>query len=70
MYVYSDYELNAVCHEKCIEETLKCVMSCDPTDSTCISVCLRAEGTCLSSKNFHIKMIIYKAALPKAFDAK
>ena len=52
IHIYSDYDLNIVCHETCIEETLECVMSCDPTDSTCISVCLRAEDTCLSSENF------------------
>ena len=31
-------------------------MSCDPTDSTCISGCLRAEDTCVTSKNFQIIM--------------
>jgi len=54
---YSDYDLNAVCHETCIEEALECIMSCDSTDSTCISDCLRAEDTCVTSKNVDIKII-------------
>ena len=49
---YSDYDLNAVCQETCIEEALECIMSCDSTDSTCISACLRAEDNCVTSKNF------------------
>ena len=43
IFVYSDYDLNAICHETCIAETLECIMSCDPTDTTCNSDCLRAE---------------------------
>ena len=54
--VYSDFDLNAICHENCIEETYKCIMSCEPTDSTCIYTCLRAEDSCGASKNFHVKM--------------
>ena len=49
---YSDYDLNAVCSENCIEESLECIMSCDPTDSTCISECLRAQDQCGASKFF------------------
>ena len=58
-YVYSDLDLNAICHETCIDETLECIMSCDPTDTSCISDCLRAEDSCVKSKNFNIKMIKY-----------
>ena len=57
IFVYSDYDLNAICHETCIEEALECIMSCDPNDSTCLSDCLRAEDSCGTSKNFHIKII-------------
>ena len=57
IYVSSDYDLNAICHETCIEETYKCIMSCEPTDSTCIYTCLRAEDSCRASKNFHIKVM-------------
>ena len=53
---YSDYDLNAVCQETCIGEALECIMSCDSTDSTCISACLRAEDNCVTSKNFDIKI--------------
>ena len=55
IYVYSDYDLNAICHETCIDEALECIMSCDSTDSTCLSDCLRAEDSCGASKNFHIR---------------
>ena len=55
---YSDYDLNAVCQETCIDEALECIMSCDSTDSTCISACLRAEDPCVTSKNFDIKIIM------------
>ena len=55
--VYSDYDLNAICHESCIEETYKCIMACEPTDSTCIYTCLRAEDSCRASKNFHLNII-------------
>ena len=57
IYVYSDYDLNAICRETCIDQALECIMSCDSTDSTCLSDCLRAEDSCGASKNFHIKII-------------
>ena len=56
IYVYSDYDLNAICHDTCILETYKCIMSCEPTDSSCIYTCLRAEDSCGSSKNFHYNL--------------
>ena len=46
----SDFHLNAVCHELCFDETVKCIMSCDPTDSECYYTCARAEAVCIESK--------------------
>ena len=43
-----DIELNEVCKELCIEETLTCLSKCDDTD--CNATCLRAEATCLDRK--------------------
>ena len=57
IYVYSDYDLNAICRETCIDQALECIMSCDSTDSTCLSDCLRAEDSCGASKDSHIKII-------------
>ena len=47
---FSDYDLNTVCNDICIEETLKCITTCDSTDSECIYGCMRAEITCSESK--------------------
>ena len=41
-----DLELNTACREVCVEETFTCITYCDPTDSECISTCLRDELTC------------------------
>ena len=49
--VFRDIELNEVCNELCVEKTLTCITKCDPTDSECISTCLRAEITCVDSKS-------------------
>ena len=54
----SDYDLNTVCKDICIEETLKCITTCDFTDSECIYGCMRAEITCLESK---FCMVIWSA---------
>ena len=43
---YRDIQLNEVCKELCVEKTLTCISNCDPTDSECISDCLRADLTC------------------------
>ena len=45
-----DVDLNEVCKEVCVEETLACITDCDSTDTQCISNCLRAEATCLDRK--------------------
>ena len=46
MMFSSDFELNGVCKEVCVEETFKCITNCDSTDSECISICLRDELIC------------------------
>ena len=45
-----DYDLNTVCHDICVDETLQCIATCEPTDSECVSVCLRSEIVCSESK--------------------
>ena len=45
-----DYDLNIVCGDICIEETLKCVATCEPTDSHCLSACFRSQNVCFESK--------------------
>ena len=45
-----DYDLNIVCGDICIEETLKCVATCEPTDSHCLSACFRSQNVCFQSK--------------------
>ena len=57
--VFSDYDLNTVCNDICIEETLKCITICDSTDSECIYRCMRAEITCLESKFCNTNIISY-----------
>ena len=52
-----DYHLNTVCRDICVEETSKCITTCDPTDSKCVNGCLRAELTCVESKQFYINKI-------------
>ena len=49
-YIIRDYNLNTVCHDICVDETLKCMATCEPTDSECVSVCLRSEIVCTESK--------------------
>ena len=44
-----DYDLNTVCHIRCLEETYKCIMSCE-SDSDCVYQCFIAEFPCLESK--------------------
>ena len=44
----SDFELNGVCSEVCVQETLTCITKCDPTDSECVATCLRAEVDCVN----------------------
>ena len=72
-YFYSDYDLNTVCNDICIEKTLKCITTCDSTDSECIYGCMRAEITCLESKFCNINIIsyptIYRKRLYKKFSA-
>ena len=48
-----DYNLNNICRDICVEETFKCIMTCDPTDPECVYGCLRAEVTCFDSKYFN-----------------
>ena len=50
LFLISDYHLNTICNEICFDETLKCIMSCDSTDSECLSTCVRAEAVCLERK--------------------
>ena len=50
IYLFSDYDLNTVCHDICHEKTYKCIMTCDTTESECVYGCFRAEATCLESK--------------------
>ena len=50
LFMNSDYHLNTVCNEICFDETIKCIMSCDSTDSECLSTCVRAEAVCLERK--------------------
>ena len=45
-----DYDLNIVCGDICVEETLKCVATCEPTDSQCLSACFRSQNVCFESK--------------------
>ena len=45
-----DYDLNIVCGDICVDETLKCVATCEPTDSECLSICFRSQNACLESK--------------------
>ena len=45
-----DYDLNTACGDICVDETLNCITSCDPTDSECLSACLREEIVCVESK--------------------
>ena len=45
-----DFELNEVCSEECVGKTLNCITNCNPTDSECISVCLRAEVICINGE--------------------
>ena len=47
---FRDYDLNIVCGDICVDETLKCVATCEPTDSECLSICFRAQNACLESK--------------------
>ena len=47
--LFSDYDLSTVCYDICTEDALKCISACDPTDSECVSVCLRAQVTCTES---------------------
>ena len=47
-----DFDLNQVCEEICVEETLACITDCDSTDSECISSCLRAEATCVGGEYY------------------
>ena len=49
-FLTRDYELNTVCHDICVDETLQCIATCEPTDSECVSVCLRSEIVCSESK--------------------
>ena len=58
-YLYSDYDLNTICHDICAKETYKCLMICDPTDSVCISECFRGDATCLESKHLDINATLY-----------
>ena len=48
MMFFRDFELNEICSELCVEKTLTCITKCDPTDSECISICLRAEVACVN----------------------
>ena len=52
-----NFHLNTVCRDICVEETSKCITTCDPTDSKCVNGCLRAELTCVESKQFYINKI-------------
>ena len=45
-----DYDLNIVCGDICVEETLECVATCEPTDSECLSACFRSQNVCFESK--------------------
>ena len=48
--ISSDFELNGVCKEVCVEEMAICIINCGPTDSECISSCQRDEKTCIDRK--------------------
>ena len=50
IFITSDYDLNIVCGDICIDETLKCVATCEPTDSICLSACFRSQNACFESK--------------------
>ena len=50
IYFTRDYDLNIVCGDICVDETLKCVATCEPTDSECLSICFRSQNACLESK--------------------
>ena len=51
---FSDYDLSTVCYDICVEDAFNCITSCDPTDSECVYVCLRAEVTCTESKSIRL----------------
>ena len=57
-----DYDLNTVCHDRCFEETYKCIMSCD-SDSDCVYKCIRAEAPCLESKLSNLNLLPWKCIL-------
>ena len=59
IFLFSDYDLNTVCQDICHEETYKCLMICDPTDSACISECFRVDATCSESKHLDINVTLY-----------
>ena len=50
IFTARDYDLNTVCHDICVDETLKCISTCESTDSECLSLCLRSEIDCTQSK--------------------
>ena len=50
IYAARDYDLNTVCHDICVDETLKCISTCESTDSECLSLCLRSEIDCTQGK--------------------
>ena len=51
-YSFSDYQLKALCDEKCADESILCISNCNE-DLICIRDCIEEQAQCSDGKVFY-----------------